>query len=322
MLRDLRLKVRNRRSRINSCGQSDFLPLSKQFFAFLESNSLLTALISELLARNPDSVKEASSEILQTQVYGETAEKAAAIAYIRWKSFAIQDQPQRFYHHVIGAVGVKTINDGLERFRDWYVEPFFDYLDETLEDSNLILGTLIRYKHKVEWYRREELQKLFVENQSRGEGVLAQHMYEYLFDQGIPFQVEPQTASGKPDVVSLDDSDHPFIGDVKVFDASGRGAAYIKKGLYQVYQYCCDHNETVGYLIVFNISDKQLRFALASGSDGIPRFEYNHKTIFVTVIDIHDHEGTASTRGIPDTVTISADDVIREAKEQEQGQPQ
>jgi hypothetical protein len=46
----------------------------------------------------------------------------------------------------------------------------------------------------------------------------------------------------------------------------------------------------------------------------VPRFEYNHKTIFLTVVDVHEHEGTASTRGIADTVTISADELIREVE--------
>jgi hypothetical protein len=51
MLTDLRVKLRTRRSRIASCGFEDFLPLTKQFFAFLEGNSVLKAVIAEMLAR-------------------------------------------------------------------------------------------------------------------------------------------------------------------------------------------------------------------------------------------------------------------------------
>lgn len=319
MLRDLRVKVRNRRSNICSCGHREFLPLSRQFFSFVAANSILMAVIAELLARNPQAVEEANTVNYQLQVYGDTVEEAATIAYTKWKRYSEQDRPEWFFQQVPGTGGM---DGSLSRYRDWYVEPLFEFLDEVLEDSNIVLGTLIRYKHKVEWYRRQELQRLFTENSSQGEKTLAKHMYEYLFDQGIPFQVEPQTASGRPDVLSLDNAQEPFIGDVKVFDASGRGATYIKKGLYQVYQYCWDHNQAVGHLIAFNVSDKKLRFEMLSGPDGIPRFEYNHKTIFITVIDIHEHEGPASTRGIPETVTISADDVIREGNEEGQGQPQ
>jgi hypothetical protein len=55
-------------------------------------------------------------------------------------------------------------------------------------------------------------------------------------------------------------------------------------------------------------------------SEGVPRFEYNHKTVFIAVIDVHDHEGTASKRPIPDTVTISTEDVVRESAESQSTQ--
>jgi len=313
MLRDLRVKIRNRHSRISSCTHDEFLPLTRQFFAFLAASPILSAVIRELLARNPKSVEEANTTDLSVMVYGETAEEAATVAYTKWKRFSDSNDAHEYYQHVYRARGFE---EGLEKYREWYLEPLFEYLDEILEDSNIILATLTRYKHKVEWYRRIELQELFSANESTGENTLAKHMYEYLFDQGIPFVVEPRTASGRPDVLSLEDSNHPFIGDVKIFDASGRGTTYIKKGLYQVYQYCLDCNEAVGYLIVFNVSNKQLRFEIPS-TENTPRFEYNHKTIFVTIVDIHDHQSTASKRGLPETATITAEEMIQEMNDQE-----
>lgn len=309
MLRDLRVKIRTRYSRISSCGYEEFLPLSKQFFAFLTATRLLRAVVSELLARNPDSVSEVHIVGPGAQVYGETAEKAAAIAHTKWQMFASQADQGQFVRQL---PPFGDTDEMLRRYRDWYVEPLFDYLDEVLEDRNFILATLERYKHKVEWYRRDDLLAVYSEDTAHGESKLAKNMYEFLFDQGLPFQVEPVSASGRPDVVSLDD-EHPFIGEVKIFDPEGsRGAAYIKKSFHQVYRYCNDHNEAVGYVIVFNVSKKQLRAELSSGADGAPRFEYNHRTIFLTVIDIHKYEGTASTIGVPETVTIKAEDMIRE----------
>jgi len=140
-------------------------------------------------------------------------------------------------------------------------------------------------------------------------------MFEFLFDQGLPFHVEPVAASGEPDVVSLHDSQHHFIGEVKIFDAEGRGKPYVKKAFYQTYRYCLDYNEPLAYLIVFNVSKKLLSVEIPSDPDGVPRFEYNHKTIFLVVIDIHEPKGTASTLGVADTVTISAAELIREAEE-------
>jgi hypothetical protein len=157
---------------------------------------------------------------------------------------------------------------------------------------------------------------LYEKDTGKGEKNLKQHMFEFLFDQGLPFHVEPTTASGKPDVVSLDDSQHPFIGEVKIFDPErSKGRSDIKEAFSQVYRYCWDYNEPLGHLIVFNVSNKQLNVELPSAPDGIPRFEHNHKTIFLTVIDVHEHEGTASTRGIAETVTISVAELVHEVEE-------
>jgi hypothetical protein len=312
MLLDLRDKLRARCARLSSCGQEDFFPLSKQFFAFLNASPLLRSMIAELLARNADSVKEAQT-VQHGRVYGETQEKAAAIAHTKWQSFAAQTDQYAYVGHVRQA----NAQQALEQYRDWYVKPLFEYLDEALGDRHLVLAMLTRYKHKVEWYRRGDLLALYENDTRRGEKNLSRHMYEFLFDQGLEFHIEPATASGRPDLVSLDNTGHPFPGDVKIFDPErSRTTSDVIKGFYQAYRYCWDYNASVGYLIVFNASGKQLRVELPSASDGVPRFEYNHKTIFLTVIDIHEYEGTASTLGVAETVTITADELIREIEKE------
>jgi hypothetical protein len=311
MLTELRVKLRTRRSRIVSCGFEDFLPLTKQFYAFLESNSILRAVVAELLARNPQCATEIQNAPPDGRVYGSTAEEAAAIAYIKWKEFADQNVPHGFHSHALRG----DFNEASGMYKDWYVEPLFDYLDEALDDANIVLATLIRYKQKVEWYRRSEVLTLYESNPSKGEKNVKQHMFEFLFDHGLVFHVEPVAASGEPDVVSLQDSRYRFIGEVKIFDSENRGKTYIKKAFYQAYRYCLDYNEPLAYLIVFSVSDRQLRVELPSDREGLPRFEYNRKTIFLIVIDIHKREGTASTLGVADTVTIAATELIREVEE-------
>jgi len=102
MLRDLRLKLRNRHSRISSCTFEDFLPLTKQFFSFVDSNSVLKAVITELLARNPDSVSGAQTADPNGRVYGETAEENATICYVKWQAFAAQNNPHAFWMNAGG----------------------------------------------------------------------------------------------------------------------------------------------------------------------------------------------------------------------------
>lgn len=320
MLSDLRVKLRNRRSRIASCGYRDFLPLTKQFFAFLDSNAVLKAVIAELLARNQETVHEVAtlaSQVKQkgSRFVGNNAEQAATISYLMWREFADQNNESGFYSHGLSS---GDFDASSAVFKDWYVEPLFEYLDETLDDANVVLAMLVRYKQKVEWYRRREVLASYQTDTSRGETSVKQHMFEFLFDQGLPFHVEPVTASGEPDVVSLHNDQYHFIGEVKIFDPDGsRGAAYIKKAFYQAYQYCLDYNEPLAYLIVFNVSKRQLKVDLSSDG-GVPHWEYNHKTIFLIVIDLYEHEGTASTRGVAGTVTIPASELIREVEESSQ----
>jgi len=317
MLANLRVKLRNRRSTIMSCDFRDFLPQTRQFFSFLESNPVLTAVVSELLTRNQTSVAEVQSmtpiQKQSVRVFGNTAEEAATIGYAVWREYGNQNNEHGFHSHALGS---GDFNQTLSVYKDWYVEPLFNYLDETLDDANVVLATLVRYKQKVEWYRRTEVRDLYQADTVRGERNVKQHMFEFLFDQGLAFHVEPVTASGEPDVVSLQESQYRFIGEIKIFDPDGsRGAAYIKKAFYQAYQYCLDYNEPMAYLIVFNVSKRQLRVELPADRDGQPRWEYNNKTIFLIVIDLYEHEGTASTRGVADTVTIPASELIREVEE-------
>jgi hypothetical protein len=312
MLTDLRVKLRTRRSRIASCGFEDFLPLTKQFYAFLDGNPILRAMIAELLARNQKTVVEVENADPNVRVYGETGEESATIGYLNWRAFSSQNIEHGFYSHGLHS---DDFSEAAGVYKDWYVEPLFDYLDETLDDSNIILAMLIRYKQKVEWYRRTEVLELYEGDTSKGEKNVKQHMFEFLFDQGLPFHVEPATASGEPDVVSLHDSEHHFIGEVKIFDAESRARSSVKKAFYQAYRYCLDYNEPLAYLIVFNVSKRQLRVEIPSDLDGVPRFEYNHKTIFLIVIDIHEHEGTASTLGVAETVTITLAELVHEVEE-------
>jgi hypothetical protein len=304
MLTDLRVKLRSRRIRIMGCGFVDFLPLAKQFFAFVDTSSVLKSVIAELLARNQTTVAEVNSAPPHRRVYGETAEAAATIAYLMWHGDAAQTNGYRSH------LGVAKLSE----YKEWYVEPLFEYLDETLDDANIVLALLIRYKHKVEWYRRDEVREIYEKDTARGETNLKEHLFEFLFDQGLPFHVEPTAASGKPDIVSLDGTHHPLIGEVKVFDPDGsRGASYIRKAFSQAYRYAGNYNEPVAYLIVFNVSKKQLRVELPSEPDGVPRFELNHRTIFLVTIDLQ--RGSASTMGVAETVTITASELTHEVEE-------
>ena len=175
-------------------------------------------------------------------------------------------------------------------------------MDEQLEDQRVILALLRRYKHKCEWFQREHLFDLWESNTQKGEKNLSMHLYEWLYDQGLDFVIEPSSASGEADLIAAQQSKNPLVADVKIFNPDkGRGIQYIAQGFNQIYLYTQDYNEAFGYLIIFNTSGKDLKFAVANQTQGIPSVTHNNKTLFILTIDIFPHEASASKRGLLET---------------------
>jgi hypothetical protein len=190
-----------------------------------------------------------------------------------------------------------------------FVEPLYEYIDEHLDDQRAVLALLRRYKHKCEWFQRDYINELL----GAGERKLAYHLYEYLFDQGIEFSIEPTSASGEADLVAAQKSSDPLVADVKIFDpAKSKGKSYILRGFRQVYTYALDYNEPFGYMVVFNNSGKDLALPSALTEQSTPLFTHNNKTIFVLVVDVYEYQDTASVRGRLEAIVISEDEFTRE----------
>jgi hypothetical protein len=156
---------------------------------------------------------------------------------------------------------------------------------------------LLRFKRLCEWFWRETLYDAWSKSPNRGEKILAVRLYEFLFTQGIHIHIEPSSVSGEADMVSSQEGPERLIADAKVFNPEkGKGTQYLVQGFRQIYQYTADYNESLGYLIIFNTSDKHLRLSVSGSADPLPRIVLNHKTILFLVIDIYPHETTASKR--------------------------
>jgi hypothetical protein len=174
-----------------------------------------------------------------------------------------------------------------------------------------MLVLLKRYKHKCEWFVRDQLFRLWEGQTEKGEKVLAKHFYEYLYDQGIDFHIEPSSASGEIDLLGDQVGDDRLVADAKIFNPDkGRGKAYLAKGFNQIYKYLLDYNESVGYLVIFNTSDKDLAFALSTQQSSAPYLRLNHKTIYFITINISPRLESASKAGRVYSVQITDEDLI------------
>jgi hypothetical protein len=120
-------------------------------------------------------------------------------------------------------------NDILNTFRAVFVEPLYEYVDEQLDDQGAVLAFLRRYKQKCEWFRHEELLTRWSANTRSGVRLLARHLYEYLFDQGLDFYIEPSSASGEVDLIADQKGGDRLVADAKVFH-NDTPKEYIAKG--------------------------------------------------------------------------------------------
>ncbi len=178
------------------------------------------------------------------------------------------------------------------------VDPFVDFLHDQIDDGGNVLYLIERLKLKAEWFRRKELYGLYQGDTSVGEASLDQVLRASLFDGGIdyPFS-QPSSPSGKADIVAQLGSDDPLVLEVKVFDPGrSKGKSHLRQGFHQVLRYANDYNQSLGYLVIFNCSDKQLVISSeeALGTEFPPRVTYGGKTFFVIPIDIHPDTTSAS----------------------------
>jgi hypothetical protein len=313
VVQDLRYKLQKRFRRLQSAGLSDLTHELVRFWSFFDDEPTLMALANELVNKHPDIPPYVEKIPSGNQVVGTTESEHAAIGYHVLRTVSKTEPRKMEFMSFAGLQG--GVERSLDKFRAMYLEPFYEYVDEQLEDKNLVLSELVRFKHLAEWFRRKDLWERY-ENSKTGERTLAYCIYEFLYEQGVNFQIEPASASGEADMVGMQHSSDPLIADVKIFDPdSSRGSAYIKRGFHQVYRYLEDFNKPVGYLVVFLVTPKRLEIQLESpGETLVPAITIHHKTIFMIQVDIFPHEEPASRRPVAECETISADELAGEAQ--------
>ncbi len=209
-----------------------------------------------------------------------------------------------------------------DKYKEIIVYPLLKYVDSQLAVKGNVLASLVRYKHKCEWFRREDLHEIYatekgrasqIGKNSRAENHLSKHLYEFLFDQGLQFSIEPQSVSGEADFVNCLDKKDPLVADVKIFDPlAGKNKAYVISGFHQVYQYTLDYNVPSGYMVIFKTCEEGLAITSGKQEQSSQFVTWNGKTIFFVIIDLHAHSKSASQRGKLKSFLITEDEFINQ----------
>ena len=198
--------------------------------------------------------------------------------------------------------------EALEAIRDVALDGLYEWIDEKIDSRNAVLGLLMKYKQRSEWFGRERLRVLA---EAGGERALAVDLQQYIFDQGVEFTIEPTSSSGEPDLVLRDTDDSHVILDAKYISLGTAAAEFKRKlsyGFHQVAHYCQDFNEPLGYLVVF-LADRKSPALPLTVQDGFSFLEVNGKLVYYVPVAIADAP-SASKAGRAEEVAISMADLI------------
>lgn len=316
-LQTQRYKLQKRFRRLNAARSSTYSAALRYFWQFLRDHELFSDIITQLAATQPDADELVGKITEGGEAHlGETEVQRAAIGLGLLKYCAETDN-ERGWLEITRQYTIKGNHDEAVRyFTEALIEPLYEYVDEQVDDRGATLALIRRYQRRSEWFERERLYRLWNKDTAKGEAHLAGDLYKYLYDQGVDFHIEPKSASGRVDLIDAQRGDHRLLADAKILNpGQGRGRSYLAEGVRQLYDYCVDFQQPVGYLVIFKTSDHDLRFVLEREDSQIPRIVYNHKTLFLLEVDIYPYEKPASERGKLEPFDVSEEDLLSKMEE-------
>ncbi len=275
------------------------------FLKFLEQSMITKSVLDELRAASVD--VEGWKQLINTNRmfclpdgYDYKQRAALCLALLEEvKSNSSQYAVMDILHLTISS---SKISDHHGQFLTNILHPFYSYLDGKIDSGNFPLYLLNRFKCDVEWFRASQLLQDYSADTTHGEKTLDTNLRHFLFDQGIdyPFST-PLSSSGRADILANLDSDDYFVIEVKIFDGKDYDKRYIRKGFVQAKKYIEDHNKDFGFLVIFNVSNKEIDFDFKSKG----WIRVNNKVIFIIVVNLNPSPLFASQRKKLDTYQIS-----------------
>jgi hypothetical protein len=312
VIKNLRVKLQERKDAVLRANADHFESHLSTFLNFIKAQTYLASISDELRRKiKPEELSKLREE-LNTDKYqpiilpSDEAERAALI-HILLEYLAEQKEQYDLLPKVYGLLRISDTEKGISEIKDQLFLPFYHYYDERLDDSDLLLYLLIKYKRLVEWFRREELFQKISSGSGQRERILDDDLREFLVKEGIdyPFST-PHSPQGRADIV-IPDEDKPVPMEIKLFDNNQYRKDYVRKGLNQALKYAEDYSQPVAYLVIFNLSDKTLQIESSNTNSLFPTIDAHNKTIFVVTINIVPVTLTASEQKKPEAIVLDVE---------------
>jgi hypothetical protein len=306
-LQTIRSKLQENYQLVERATWDAFQSELRLFFQFLENTYMVKSILDELRTVSVDVGawqalvnKERSFRLPDGYDYKQRAALCLAIL-----EKIKNDRNQYAVTQMFSLISSSSrVADHVNSFITNVLRPFYSYIDSRIDVGNLPLYLIRRFKHRTEWFQAEPLIDEYKKDTKHGEARLDMHLRKFLFDQGIdyPFST-PLSSSGRVDICANLDKDDYFIIEVKIFDAKTYEKGYVRKGFVQAVKYTEDYNKDMGFLVIFNVSDKRIEFNFKE--EGWVRA--NNKTVFFVVINLKNPPLPASRQKKLDSYVISED---------------
>lgn len=322
---DLQVSLRDRLRRLLVADSEDAGHETRLVTGWIEQQPTLRALLVEAERAEPGLDPDGLITALEQGGTGlsrsfrwpsETEAGRAALVWHLMRRIAAQDQDGTEGTHIAmtyGRVvsGEQRIDDRWRQFAERILRPLFDYLDERIGGESSTLYTLERYIRCVEWFERDDLYQRYQADRQNGEEVYNRHLRKFLFSEGInmPF-TQTKSASGLSDVLTDLDTEDPFVGEIKLFDADNHGKRELATGMNQAVQYAQDWTKNTGYLVIINLSGRPLELPTDGPKSTWPSYlDFSGTRVYLVVVRALPTP-TASQQGKPKPVTVTRDDLI------------
>jgi hypothetical protein len=316
LLSRLRNRLQRKKERLEQTVGGFFKPKLCRFWAFLNSEPFLAQILAELRGngKGKSAAENANSRTGPNSQYDPrvresidalaTDEEVAAMAYYLLEGICEKGWKFEEINMYVWGSHPGNMNE-YNTFKPEVIVPFCEYLDERLDEQQSILGLLVRYKHRCEWFNKRALLETAKDEQAATgdekkraevEKVLKEDLYRYLHDQGMEFTIEPKSDKGEIDLIADQaEGDRKYL-EGKVFDNAGRNKGYIVKGFGQLLHYLRQYNAASGYLLIYKTCEQQLVIDGTEHLGTVPFVRCEGKTVFILVLDICEYEKPVSQR--------------------------
>src|SRR3989304_4566775 len=224
--RQLRYELQVKKDRLFKVDYIAFIDELKLFFEFLHTKPLLQGLLEELRLNLPDFKTAYDEMVAKRRILLPSTEKERVRLCLSFLEYCMNQGKEDEPFQIAFAVGFhgSRCDEGTHFFIEQFFMPFYEYLDQHIEDVSAVLYIIEKFKLRSQWFEREPLLSMYNSDTSRGEAKLDKSLREFLFDNGIesPFST-PASDSGRADIVASLHTPDPVIIEVKVFDGDSKG---------------------------------------------------------------------------------------------------